>query len=108
MTFTAAELEAALEAYDPDMWWEAESIFREPQPVPVGPREYVVELVSYNSELGQDYKDSYKTNIELIFRADGRLFRKTGYHQSFTGGDWDGAFEEVREAEKTVKFYESI
>lgn len=106
--FTPAELESALEAYNPDMWWESERIFREPQPVPVGEREYMVELVSYESGLDPEYDENYKTNVELIFKADGRLFRKMGYHQSFTGGSFDGPFEEVVAAEKTVTYYKSV
>lgn len=114
MTFTAKELESAIEAErdNPesdlqDLWWEVEWLLKQPRAFTVNGEEVYVVLASYDSGLDPDYDENYKTNIEIILKADGRLFRKTGYHQSFTGGDFSGPFEEVKPVEKTITVYES-
>jgi len=112
MSFTAAELQAALEdgMYEngplPDGWWEAEYVFKNGVTVEVNDRLVTVTLESYGSGYDPDYDENYKTNIEVILAAEGRLFRKTGYHQSFTGGDFDGPLEEVKAVQKMVTVYE--
>lgn len=107
--FSAEELEQAVEAYlGEDGWWEAEWQFKTPQVVEVAGHPYEIKLVFYNSGLNAGYKENYITDVEMIFSADGRLFRKNGYYQSFTGGDFSGPFEEVKATEKTVTVYESV
>lgn len=37
-----------------------------------------------------------------------RHFRKSGYYASFVGSEFDGAFEEVQPAERTITVWEAI
>lgn len=114
MSFTAEELRQAIENpnqedYDDyECWWEAEWYFEGGKEFQINGETVTVNLESYDSGLDPDYTDNYKTNIEIILNANGRLFRKTGYHQSFSGGEFDGPFEEVKPVEKTVTVYEGV
>lgn len=46
------------------------------------------------------------THAHVVLRIGSRLFRKDGYHQSYDGTYYDGAFYEVTEKKKTVTVYE--
>ena len=48
------------------------------------------------------------SEVWVVFKVDGRLFRKSGYYASHYGTDWDGSLEEVEAFEKTVTDYRTI
>lgn len=52
--------------------------------------------------------DEGRCGQSLVFRIGDRHFRKTGYYDSWAGGEWDGELEEVRPREKTIVVYDSI
>lgn len=47
-------------------------------------------------------------NIWVAFKVGDQYFRKTGYHESHYGTDWDGDVEEVIPRQKTITVYDSI
>jgi hypothetical protein len=124
MTYTAREVEEALEAvtytvqgyYDKTQfhdvefsWYGLEDTFyhfRENDdeegmiPTSIGK----VSLV----ELGgtTDYDSSGSLHAVIKVEDTGQLFRKDGWYQSHCGSEWDGEFREVQAVTKTVVVYE--
>lgn len=48
------------------------------------------------------------SNASVTFALGNQYFRKNGYYASHYGYDWDGSFEEVVPAQKTITVYKSI
>lgn len=66
-------------------------------------RDETVEVSEVAQEGGMDEGSS----IWFVVRIGDQLFRKDGYYASHYGTDWDGAFYEVKAAQKTVTVYEA-
>jgi len=59
--------------------------------------------VDYTLEyVDADYGDyDYSSQMWVVFRVDGQVYRKTGYYQSHYGSEWDGPLEKVSPREVT-------
>jgi hypothetical protein len=42
----------------------------------------------------------------VVIRVDGKLFKKSGYYSSYSGGEWDDDWREVEEKKKEITIYE--
>ena len=117
MTFTAEDLDRAIDAADndevvglrhyggidnevylEDLWREFDSY--KWVEIPGFGR---LEVVEYDG--GGEGHGEY---IYLVFKIGDRYFRKTGYYASFDGSNWDGSLEEVEPFEKTVTDYRRV
>ncbi len=63
------------------------------------------EVVAKGGPTGYDYEVWFVIKVTDLDENE-RFFRKTGYHSSYEGYDWDGGFSEVFPKQKTVTVYE--
>jgi len=62
-------------------------------------------FVANSGALNYD-ENSGDQSIHVIFEVDGKFYKKTGYHSSYGGTEWDGAVTEVQPKTKTITVYE--
>jgi len=101
--FTVEELAAYIEEeFYNDLWYDLWAPYKEipTQSTPYGTIEYVTH--------SDDGYDDGRIDRSVVFRIGDRYFRKSGYYDSWEGGDWDGELEEVRPREKMITVYEAI
>ena len=94
MTFTAAELDSAIENFR--AWedgWDFLHYEEYELPTTLG----LVKQVEH----GKDYVAEYEFSLWMIVTLDGRFFKKTGYYASFDGAHWDGELVEVEKKQVT-------
>jgi hypothetical protein len=100
VTFTAAEVEAAAEAYYDEegvQFWNEIRYGDNVELTGIGPAEHV------DSHGGEGEGDS----AWVVFKVGDQLFRKDGYYASYDGFDWSvySGLTEVEAYEKTVIAY---
>lgn len=66
--------------------------------------EAVLAVKSDNSKLGE----GAGSDVWIVIEINGRFFKKSGYHESHYGTDWDGTLDEVKPREATVTVYDNI
>jgi hypothetical protein len=99
MTYTAAQVEAAVEDYDGG-WGEIKYEDK---------GTLWVEGVGVAFETIDEYGGEGKgDDAWVVIKIGDQLFRKEGYYASHYGYEWDGDVEEVRPVEKTITVYETI
>lgn len=100
MTVTASKVEQAFKNND-DIYWGDFAWYLSSgrlQALNIDGVEYPVEFVdSYTGSEGDWSAETY-----VIFKVDGKTFKKTGHYQSHYGDDWDGPVYEAVPVEKVV------
>lgn len=69
------------------------------------------EVQDFHVQVLEDFGGEGKgDSMYVVFKAFDlvtvRHFKMNGYYASYTGGDWDGPFEEVKPIVRQVTFYE--
>jgi hypothetical protein len=104
MTYTAREVEHAVEEHDDfDGWGEIKWTNTGDVALTVtlnGESVDVTKVADYGGEGQGD-------EIWVVVQVGDQLFRKDGYYASHYGSDWDGDFDEVFAHEKTITVYET-
>jgi hypothetical protein len=100
MTVTASKIDEAVEDHSGG-WMDVNWMDKDETFALLIDGEAVTAKKVDNSRLGTG-----ATDIWVVIEVDGRLFRKTGYYQSYDGSYWDGAVQEVVSAQKLVTVYE--
>ena len=98
--YTTAEITAFVEADDDFSWSEA--FYGEYETITLRGESVPVKTILAEGGEGQgDY-------AAFVFQVGDQLFRKEGFYASHYGFEFDGDFDEVRPAEKTVTVYEPV
>jgi hypothetical protein len=102
VSFTLEEFEewtSDSEDYSDFYWDDLNGGYRSYDNTPFGKIEWV--------ETDSEY-DEGRQDLAMVFKVGDRFFRKHGYYDSWAGGAWDGALEEVRPREKMMTVYDAI
>lgn len=126
MTYTVDQLEEIIEGsgwlhtytpynsnvpktYGTSGWGElVEALFWTTKSVNVIPD--IGSLIGVEDHGGGEGSGEERWYVFSVTAEDGnvRHFRKNGYYASFVGSEFDGAFEEVQPAERTITVWEAI
>lgn len=108
MTYTAAQVEAAIEGLHEERWGSAWDYNEEWQ----GENRLLLDIdgVQEYAEYvdGKPAEEGGGETIFAIFKVGDQYFRKDGYYLSHDGSYWDGDLFEVHPTQKTVTVYEAV
>lgn len=95
-SLSAKQIEALIEADENSSWWE----LHDGDAVRIDGLGPVKHVAKHGGNEGSGEE------MWFVIRIGSRLFKKSGYHASWDGSNWDGPFEEVRERERMQTVYE--
>jgi hypothetical protein len=66
----------------------------------------IVTIVDHHGYDSYKNYDGWEEHIWVVFEIQGKLYKATGTHTSYTGSEWDRELKEVSPKEKTITVYE--
>lgn len=65
-----------------------------------------VKIVDYNSYDSFKNYDGWSEELWIVFEVQGKFYKATGTHTSYTGSEWDKELKEVSPSQKAITIYE--